>query len=166
MTNSTIGILLILLVLIGGYWLLSRDAAPNTPVSTPQQTRQNNTTSTPQANQQNRSTSTRSTTTLSSTVRYTDQGFVPASVTIQNGGTVTWIDDTRANTMWVASADHPTHAMYSGTNRADHCPDANNTAFDQCQNGEQYTFTFNKAGTWNYHNHSRANATGSVTVTP
>ena len=99
------------------------------------------------------------------TIRYTDEGFSPSNIDIKVGTTVTWINEATIP-LWVASADHPTHITYSGTSLIDHCPDTAGTAFDQCSNGDSYTFTFNKSGTWYYHNHTFSASTGSITVTP
>ena len=66
--------------------------------------------------------------------------------------------------MWVASAQHPTHTAYAGTSLSQHCDDATDTSFDQCKSGSSYSFTFNKAGTWAYHNHSNSSHFGRVLV--
>jgi plastocyanin len=68
--------------------------------------------------------------------------------------------------MWVASAVHPTHAVYSGTNLDTHCPDIEQNAFDQCEDDEEYSFTFDKAGDWRYHDHLNEGYFGTITVTP
>src|SRR3989344_5007515 len=75
--------------------------------------------------------------------------------------TVTWVNET-GGTMWVASAMHPTHMVYDGTSREVHCPGT--IAFDQCASGNRYSFTFDKVGTWNYHDHVNAGKFGSVVV--
>ncbi len=69
--------------------------------------------------------------------------------------------------MWVASAMHPSHALYSGTTLSEHCPDTANASFDQCRSvasGNSFSFTFEKAGAWRYHNHVNPAQFGSVTV--
>jgi len=103
------------------------------------------------------------TTPMSATVTYTANGFASSAVTIKKGGTVTWVNEGEG-TMWVAAASHPTHTSYSGTTLSEHCDNTTETSFDQCQNGGIYSFTFDKVGKWNYHNHSRASHFGSVTV--
>lgn len=97
------------------------------------------------------------------TVRYTAEGFVPAEITIEAGDTVTWVNETE-NDMWVASAMHPTHTVYDGSSLSEHCPDPEGDDFDQCENGDEYSFTFPEAGEWAYHNHSLANHFGRVIV--
>lgn len=95
------------------------------------------------------------------TVFYTDSGFRPATVEIQQGETVTWLDRSSKN-MWVATDRHPTHRQYDGTSTRQHCPDGN--TFDQCDTGARYSFTFDKTGEWSYHNHVNAGDTGKVVV--
>ncbi len=86
------------------------------------------------------------------TVTYTDNGFSPATVTIQEGDTVEFVNKSGGK-MWVASAPHPTHTNYPG--------------FDQkssIDSGGRFLFMFNNTGAWAYHNHSRATDKGTVVV--
>ncbi len=96
-------------------------------------------------------------------VAYGPNGFAPAEITIKKGDTVTWTNQS-TDAMWVASAKHPAHTVYAGTTLAQHCGDATDVSFDQCKNGSSYSFTFDKAGTWAYHNHSNAGMFGKVIV--
>ena len=96
-------------------------------------------------------------------VSYTDQGFVPKDTIIKLGDTVKFTNKS-GEVMWVGSNEHPTHILYSGTSLRQHCPDTAGTAFDQCGKGNEYSFTFTKAGAWEYHNHSHASMGGMVTV--
>lgn len=97
-------------------------------------------------------------------VMYTAQGFSPAAVTIKKGDTIRFVNES-GDSMWVASAQHPTHTVYSGTSLSEHCGSgANNDAFDQCGAGDEYLFTFDKTGEWKYHDHLHASKFGSVTV--
>jgi len=100
---------------------------------------------------------------MTATITYDSNGFSPSSVTIKNGGRVTW-KNASGGSMWVASAQHPSHIAYSGTSREEHCPDTSGTAFDQCEGGGDYSFTFGKTGTWNYHDHLKAQFFGKVIV--
>src|SRR3989344_471350 len=95
-----------------------------------------------------------------SVATYTDQGFSPKSITVKKGGTVTFTNNS-THGMWVAVAMHPTHDAYDGTAMSEHCLGgaALGDAFDQChvvEAGESWSYTFTKAGSWNYHNHYRA----------
>lgn len=99
-------------------------------------------------------------------VVYTANGFAPATLAIKIGDTVMFKNQSGVQ-MWVASVMHPTHMGYGGTSLQDHCPDADNSDFDQCQasaNGQSWAFTFNKIGTWGYHNHSNAKHFGKIIV--
>jgi len=100
------------------------------------------------------------------TVTYSDSGFASNSVEIKIGDSVSFANKSTQK-MWVGSAMHPTHAVYSGTNLTEHCPDADNNDFDQCVGsdlGTSWSFTFNKAGTWRYHNHMNTSHFGTVIV--
>lgn len=95
------------------------------------------------------------------TVTYTGSGFQPSTITIEKGETVTWVSN--AGRFWIASDSHPSHAAYDGTIRSQHCSSGSNP-FDQCSSGTQYSFTFEKTGTWNYHNHLTPREGGTVIV--
>ncbi|KND49153.1 MAG: hypothetical protein AB203_02025 [Parcubacteria bacterium C7867-008] len=102
------------------------------------------------------------------TITYTDAGFSPKTVSVKLGDTVTFVNNS-SHDMWVASDAHPTHTDYDGTNTMQHCSKGANTngTFDECNpapSGTKYSFTFKKAGTFEYHNHVRASDSGSVTV--
>lgn len=84
-----------------------------------------------------------------STVLYTDDGFVPSSLTVSVDTTVTFINEADLP-MWVASNPHPVHTDY---------PD-----FDQRQEGDSYSFIFTEAGSFSYHNHMVPTDTGTVIV--
>jgi plastocyanin len=86
------------------------------------------------------------------TVSLTNSGFSPASITINAGDTVKFVNNS-AGRMWVASNPHPAHTDYPG--------------FDEksaAGNGESYNFTFDRAGTWGYHNHLNIAEKGTVVV--
>lgn len=100
------------------------------------------------------------------TVTYSDSGFSPKEVAVALGTTVTFVNQSSSK-MWVASAKHPDHTVYSGTSLSQHCPDTTNSAFDECtgdESGKTYSFTFNKEGVWKYHDHINSKMFGSVTV--
>jgi len=102
----------------------------------------------------------------SKTVRvvYTDNGFEPSEVTINAGDTVKFVDESEANDMWVATALHPTHTVYPGSD-IDKCDTASpGELFDQCGTGESFELTFSEVGEWAYHNHVNADDFGKVIV--
>jgi len=156
MNRNIVGLLAVLVV-IGGGWYMFRGTPEITPVENTTETSVATTTS----------TGTASTTSSGVTIIYSAQGFSPASTTIPLGTTVTFVNQSTKN-MWVASAKHPTHTAYSGTSLSQHCPDTTNSAFDECTAGapgSSFSFTFNKEGTWKYHDHIDASKFGSITVT-
>ena len=86
------------------------------------------------------------------TVSYTDNGFIPNTITIKYGDKVKFINNSNGD-MWVASNNHPTHTIYS--------------QFDEktfVRHGGIYEFTFYQVGKWGYHNHMNASKTGTVIV--
>lgn len=86
------------------------------------------------------------------TVGYTGSGFSPSTITVEVGTTVTFVNNS-SKSMRVASSVHPTHKDLPG--------------FDQLKgsgNGTSYTYTFEKAGQWSYHNHLSASHKGTVIV--
>jgi len=97
------------------------------------------------------------------TVFYTSSGFQPSTITVKKGETVTWVDSSGAP-MWVASNQHPIHSGYDGTSLAQHCSNGQSDTFDSCKSRSTYSFTFDKKGSWSYHNHLSPGYTGTVTV--
>ncbi len=93
-------------------------------------------------------------------VAYTDNGFSPSSVSIKKGATVRFINQS-IETMRVASNPHPIHNGYPTTGG---CV---SSTFDSCRGiapGDSWSFTFDIAGTWGYHNHMNPGKQGKVTV--
>ncbi len=98
-------------------------------------------------------------------ITHANGSFSPNTVTIKKGTRVTFVNSEGA-AMWVASDLHPTHTDFDGTNKSEHCA-AGYTGpapFDQCSSGDNFSFTFDKAGTWAYHNHLRASEIGTIIV--
>lgn len=95
------------------------------------------------------------------TVLYTANGFLPKSLTVKKGTTVIFKNE-RDTDMWVASAMHPSHAAYPTTGGCI------GSTFDACKGykkGELWSFKFDIAGEWRYHDHLNASQFGAVTVT-
>lgn len=92
-------------------------------------------------------------TSASAAVTYIDSGYTPNTITVKKGTTVTWTNQSSGG-MWTASAVHPTHQLLPG--------------FDELASvakSGSYSYTFEKVGTWKYHNHVKASDTGTVVVT-
>lgn|SRR3989344_7996591 len=171
-TNTSIGIVVILAVLVvGGFFLLGSDGSENLPPETTDQTADTNIPSngTPViGGSETVGTEHPAETTTAPepvTITYSTTGFSPNKVTIKQGQSVTFVNKS-GSPMWVASDAHPSHTGYSDTTRQTHCPDTAGTAFDQCAPGDSYTFTFQKTGSWGYHNHMGSEDGGTVVVTP
>lgn len=98
-------------------------------------------------------------------VEYTQTGFQPQTITIEQNQTVTWQADDSATAMDVAVDRHPSHTQWDGTSRSEHCTDGpTETVFDSCGPQQEYSFTFTKTGTFTYHNHAAAYHTGTIIV--
>tara|TARA_Y100000310_G_C20585876_1_gene765376 strand:+ start:647 stop:1174 length:528 start_codon:yes stop_codon:yes gene_type:complete len=97
------------------------------------------------------------------TITYTDRGFSLEQIEIPVGTAITFVNESR-DPMWVASDNHPTHKIYPGSNIKKCDSDKKSEIFDQCEGGNNYTFTFNELGTWDYHNHLRPGDGGTVVV--
>lgn len=86
------------------------------------------------------------------TITYTDSGFLPDTITIKAGTTVSFVNQSSSE-MWVASNPHPTHTDLPGFDEK-----------ESVANGGSYQFTFNQLGTWGYHNHNNPGNKGEVVV--
>lgn len=99
-------------------------------------------------------------------VRMTASGFSPASITIKKGDTVQFINnDTRD--WWPASAMHPTHTVYPGSDIKKCSTVEQAGIFDACKGiaaGASWSFTFNSVGSWGYHDHLQASMRGTIVV--
>ena len=160
--NKIIIALIVIIVAIGGWFVLSRpSAAPGEQTPT---TTENN--QTENAADNTTDIKVEVSTNKTHEVMHTDAGFSPANLTVKVGDTVTFKNQSSAD-MWVASAMHPTHSVYNGTTLQQHCPDPENNDFDQCQSGgagTSWSFTFTKAGSFGYHNHVKAGVFGKIIV--
>lgn len=158
MNGNHLGAIIVLLIVIaGGWFLLSRTPEKAPAADTADQSLTTSTTTEQVAT---------TTVPVVATVTYTDQGFSPKDISIALGTTVSFVNQSTKK-MWVASAKHPDHTVYSGTSLSQHCPDTTNSAFDECMavaSSTSFSFTFNKVGVWKYHNHSNPSDLGSVTV--
>lgn len=74
------------------------------------------------------------------TVRFTDDGFTPSSITVKSGGSITFMNESN-QTVNPSSDPHPTHTINPQLNVGEIGP------------GESKTITVTKAGQWGVHNH-------------
>lgn len=84
-------------------------------------------------------------------VSVTDNGFVPQSVTIKAGMTVTWTNKTNG-TVNVSSDPYPLNNGYLPLN------------LGNLNSGESLSLTFSKTGTYWYHNHIIPPQKGTIIV--
>ncbi len=85
-------------------------------------------------------------------ISITEKGFEPATIKVTAGAKVVWTNkDIRPH--WPASALHPTHNLLPGFD-----------ALQGLSEGESYSFVFEKAGTWKYHDHLNPGLVGVVEV--
>jgi plastocyanin len=146
--NKSIVSIIVVVLLVGGIYAITTKDSPSTPAESLPET----------------STTTQSTSPEAVSVKYTADGFSPKTLTIKKGQSVTWTNET-GNPLWVASDPHPQHTDYDGTARTEHCDNTNPDAFDACSPTNSFTFTFNKEGTWKYHNHAASSNIGEIIVT-
>jgi plastocyanin len=147
MTGRLIGIIVVIIIVAAGAWYLLAGPGAGAPAGS-------GTAASPVA--------------PAATVVYTDQGFSPDSVTVSQGETVAWVNQSSEN-LWVASDPHPLHDGYDGTTRSEHCAAGYQgpTPFDSCAMippGASWAFAFGQAGTWGYHNHANDDMQSSVIV--
>ena len=99
------------------------------------------------------------------TIEFKDGVYTPKEITVKKGDSVTWINRD-AEPTWPASALHPTHGVYPDPENGA-CPEIGGSAFDACRGlkqGESWTFQFNHAGSWRFHDHLKPNANGTIKV--
>lgn len=133
--NSKILILVVAVVVIGGYLLLNKS---NT--QTVQQQPQAQSTTQP---------ATQETTAQGSTVMVTNSGFDPQVLTIKAGTKVIWTNKSGAS-VTVNSDVHPTHLLYPFLN------------LGEFNDGSSVSVVVEKAGTYTYHNHLNPSQTGKI----
>ncbi len=146
MSKKLIWVIVLVLVALGIFLLLRKEEvlAPNEelPAALPQE----ETTNTEVVNE--------------NLITYSDTGFAPSTLTVKVGDTVTWKNESEKS-MWPASAMHPTHAVYPTTGGC------LGSTFDACRGvlpGESWSFKFDIAGEWKYHNHLGPTFFGTVVV--
>jgi len=93
-------------------------------------------------------------------VTYMNSGYSPSTLRVKVGATVVFHNNS-SQSMWTASAFHPTHTAYPTTGGCI------GSTFDACkgiQPGDSWSFKFDIAGTWKYHNHLNPSDTGTIIV--
>jgi plastocyanin len=93
-------------------------------------------------------------------VTYTDSGFSPQTLIIKKGDTVIF-ENNASDDVRVSSNPHPIHNDYPTTGG---CV---SSTFDSCGNiapGQSWSFKFDIAGSWGYHNHLNPVEGGTIVV--
>ncbi len=99
-------------------------------------------------------------------ITITASGYEPSSLTVKKGSTVTWTNTT-GTPNWPATAMHPTHERYPGSSITKCGSTLQAEIFDACKNlanRESYSFEFNEAGEWAYHDHVGVKMFGKIIV--
>lgn len=92
-------------------------------------------------------------------VTYNEQnGFVPRELTVNLGETVTFKNNRTSQPMYVATDPHPAHTDYPKFETMV----AVKGAYPEI--GQDFQFTFDQPGTWEYHDHADPTKTGTVVV--
>lgn len=151
--NKTLVTILVLLVLVfGGYFLLRGDdvAAPL------KENPENNS----EVAENNPLTADETGESMESLVNYENEGYSPSTLTVKRGSIVTWKNNSQS-AMWTASSMHPTHKDYPTEGGC------LGSTFDACtgiQPGGSWSFKFDVVGEWKYHNHVVGGRYGTIVV--
>jgi len=83
-------------------------------------------------------------------VMMTDEGYSSNIITIQPGQKVIW-RNTGNKARWPASNNHPTHTNYPSEEKG--CLGSDLDACRPMNTGEEYSYVFDKPGSWGIHDH-------------
>ncbi|MDP3734260.1 MAG: hypothetical protein Q8R37_03445 [Nanoarchaeota archaeon] len=100
------------------------------------------------------------------TVEIKNDGFQPQSVTITVGDTVSFVNKNTVS-HWPASAVHPTHTAYPGSDITKCSTSEKEMIFDACaplKAEDSWSFIFTEKGSWKYHDHLNPRFTGTIIV--
>ena len=163
MNKTIIAIVVVAIVVLGGYFLFRGTYQPASlvPQTSDQQPVSQPSASEPPTQQPVSEPSAGQTPAAEKNiVIYTDTGYSPNTITVKVGESVSWKNQS-SKTMWAASAAHPTHRVYPTTGGC------LGSTFDACQGvqvGDSWSFKFDIAGAWKYHNHLSPGDTGTIIV--
>ncbi|MYE38336.1 MAG: hypothetical protein F4X82_02375 [Candidatus Spechtbacteria bacterium SB0662_bin_43] len=90
---------------------------------------------------------------VTTTVVMRDDYYEPAYLIMKKGSTIIWKNESSSD-KWPASDVHPSHTIYPEFDPKRPIPP-----------GESWSFTFDKAGEWDFHDHIKPSITGNVTIT-
>lgn len=161
--NTTIGIAVVVIVAVGGYFLFKGERAIAPSAS-----------ETVSSGSAMPVPGTDTTETIvepigkksAAIITFTDKGYTPTPVTVKVGDMVTFKNESSVD-FWPASAMHPTHTVYPGSDIKKCGTAAESSIFDACRGikpGAEWSFTFTQVGTWNYHDHLSPKYFGRIIV--
>src|SRR3989344_5290729 len=142
MKKAIVAIIIIAVVILGGYYLLKK-----TPEQAAQESASQSSVGQTKKEEAN-------------VITYTDAGYSPSVLEIKEGETVTFKNG-NSQSMWPASAMHPTHQDYPTTGGC------LGSTFDACQGvqpGGNWSFKLDIAGNWKYHDHLSQKCFGAIAV--
>ncbi len=166
MNKTIIAIIVVAIIALGGYFLLrspqsptsSSNIAPQQPPS--QESSQTSSVPTTEAPVSPAPVTQQAPSADQNVVTYADSGYSPSTLRVKVGTTVTF-KNSSSQSMWTASGVHPTHTTYPTTGGC------LGSTFDACkgvQLGSSWSFKFDIAGSWKYHNHLNPSTTGTIVV--
>lgn len=97
---------------------------------------------------------------------YTDSGYSSSDAVINKDDVIVF-ENKSSRDFWPASAIHPTHKVYPGSDISKCGTVEETNIFDACRpisSGSSYAFIFNQLGSWKYHDHLNPSLTGTITV--
>ena len=149
--NKLFLIIIIIIIAAGGYFFLKRAPVQTTPAAQ---------TPTPEQTAPAQLSAEKESAAEEKTVTYTDNGYSPSTLEINAGDTVVFKNES-SRSMWTASALHPSHKEYPATGGC------LGSALDACKgvpSGDSWSFKFDIAGSWKYHDHLSPEYFGAITV--
>jgi hypothetical protein len=127
-------IIILIIIIVGAYFIIKSATKPSAPIS---QMSENKTSATKE-----------------NVITYSDTGYSPSALEIT-------FKNESSQSMWPASAMHPTHRDYPTTGGC------LGSTFDACkgiQPGDSWSFKFDIAGNWKYHDHLSPKNFGAIIV--
>ncbi|MBI2609591.1 cupredoxin domain-containing protein [Candidatus Giovannonibacteria bacterium] len=154
MNKILVIILVVFVIIAGGWYLYSNSSQKNMGISS-QPDLSNKSNASENAGNTNSSGMTGNTTGMMSeemTVEMMSNGFSPSTVNITAGTKINFVNrDSKPH--WPASGPHPAHTCYAGFD-----------ALRGVNPGETYSFTFNEKNSCGFHDHLNTSIRGTVTV--
>lgn len=147
MNNKVVIGIVVVLVAVVAIFFLSKSGSlySPSPTQTSIQIPPSTTSITQQPNSTNEATIEQNVVTL------TQDGFSPSTLTVKAGTKVTWVNKSGSQ-VTVNSKPHPVHTNYSPLN------------LGSFSDGSTLSLTFDKPGTYGYHNHLNPSQSGTIII--